>query len=51
MKQAILSDIVYKNIDASGIHYQVILAMPDSSMSYQVEIIVSRDGKMTIKKL
>lgn len=51
LKQAILSDIVYKNIDASGIHYQVILAMPDSSMSYQVEIVVSRDGKMTIKKL
>ena len=50
LKQAILSDIVLKKADADGLHYRVVLAMPDSSMSYQVEIIISLEGKMTIKK-
>ena len=49
LKQAILSDIVFRKIDAEGIHYQVVLAMPDSGMSYQVELVVSFSGKMTIK--
>lgn len=49
LKQAILSDIVLRKVDSEGFHYQVVLAMPDSSMSYQVEIIVSLDGKMKVK--
>jgi len=49
LKQAILSDIVLRKVDAEGFHYQVVLAMPDSSMSYQVEIVVSLDGKMKVK--
>ena len=50
LKQSILSDIVFRKVDADGVHYRVVLAMPDSSMSYQVEIIISREGKMTIRK-
>ena len=50
LKQAILSDIVLKKVDTDGLHYRVVLAMPDSSVSYQVEIIISLEGKMTIKK-
>ena len=50
LKQAILSDIVLKKVDTDGLHYRVVLAMPDSSMSYLVEIIISLEGKMTIKK-
>lgn len=48
LKQSILSDIVFRKVDADGVHYKVVLAMPDSSMSYQVEIIISLKGKMTI---
>ena len=50
LKQSILSDIVFRKVDADGVHYKVVRAMPDSSMSYQVEIIISLEGKMTIKK-
>ena len=50
LKQSILSDIVFRKVDAEGVHYKVVLAMPDSNMSYQVEIIISLKGKMTIKK-
>ena len=50
LKQSILSDIVFRKVDADGVHYKAVLAMPDSSMSYQVEIIISLEGKMTIKK-
>lgn len=49
LKQAILSDISFQEIDASGIHYLAIIAMPDSNLSYQVEIVVSHSGKMSIK--
>lgn len=49
LKQAILSDISFLKIDAEGIHYMAVLAMPDSSLSYQVELVVSHDGKMKIK--
>lgn len=49
LKQAILSDISFVKIDHEGIHYMAILAMPDSSMSYQVELVVSHDGKFRLK--
>ena len=50
LKQSILSDIVFKKVDTDGVHYKVVMAMPDSSMSYQVEVIISLEGKMTIKR-
>lgn len=48
LRQAILSDVVFSKIDASGIHYFAVLAMPDSSLSYQVEIVVSLKGQLKI---
>ncbi len=44
------SDIVFRKVDADGVHYRVVLAMPDSSMSYQVEIIISLEVRWTIRK-
>ena len=49
LEQAILSDMVFGNIDKLGIHYLAILAMPDSSLSYQVEVTISFGGKMKIR--
>ena len=49
LNQAILSDIVFNKIDESGIHYLAVLAMPDSSLSYQVEVIISFEGKMSMR--
>ncbi len=49
LDQSILSDIVFNKIDESGIHYLAVLAMPDSSLSYQVEVIISFEGKMRMR--
>ena len=49
LEQAILSDLVYDRADKEGVHYFAVLAMPDSSISYQVEVIVSLKGKLTMK--
>lgn len=48
LQQAILSDILFGRVDKDGIHCTAILAMPDSSLNYQVEIIVSFAGKLRI---
>lgn len=48
LKQAVLSDMTFSKADAQGIHYLAILAMPDSSLSYQVEVTVSFSGKMSV---
>ncbi len=47
--QAVLSDIVFDKVDSQGIHYQAVLAMPDSSLSYQVEVVISFSGKMKVR--
>lgn len=49
LKQSILSDIVFLKTDEAGIHYQAVLAIPDSNMSFQVEVIISKQGKMSMK--
>ncbi len=48
LAQAVLSDIVFGRIDGGGIHYMAVLAMPDSSLSYQVEVIISFAGKLKV---
>lgn len=48
LTQAVLSDMVFDKIDKDGIHYLAILAQPDSSLSYQVKVIVSFDGHLKI---
>ncbi len=49
LQQAILSDVVFNRVDQDGIHFMAILAMPDSSLNYQVDITVSFSGKMKIR--
>lgn len=49
LKQAVLSDMVFQEADSNGISFLAVLAMPDSSLSYQVEVHFSLDGKMTMK--
>ena len=46
ISQTILSDLVYRKIDKDGIHYLAVLMIPDSMSSYEVELIVSYDGKL-----
>lgn len=52
LKQAVFSDLAFFSIDSEGLHYFAVLAIPDTSISYMVEVIVGFDGKMTkrIKK-
>lgn len=49
LSQSILSDMVYSGIDVCGVHYMAIIAQPGSSVSYQVEVVVGFDGKMSIR--
>ena len=49
--QAILSDLEFAGVDANGIKYYAILAMPDTSISYQVAVLVSFSGKWTVKRV
>lgn len=49
LRQAIFSDMVFDGIDEKGIHYLAILAMPDSSVSYQVKVSISFSGHLSIQ--
>lgn len=51
LEQAILSDVLFGGIDGAGIHFTAILAMPDSSLSYQVDITISFTGNLVIKSV
>jgi hypothetical protein len=49
LAKSVLSDIVFLSYDGSGAHFQAILAIPDSSSSFLVEIVISPEGKRTMK--
>lgn len=46
LHQTIFSDLTFYQIDKEGIHYFSILAVPNSSSSYMVELIVDFDGRL-----
>lgn len=50
ISQAILSDVVFDSASAEGIRFLAVLAMPDSSLSYEVVVNIAYNGKMTISK-
>ena len=52
LQQAVFSDLTFFSVDSNGFHYFAVLAIPDTSISYMVEVIVGFNGKMTkrIKK-
>ena len=49
LRQAILNDLIFKNVNKDGIHYIVSLGVPDNMSSYQIELIVGFDGKFKMK--
>ena len=50
LSQSIFSDMVLKNLDAEGIHFQASLVMPDETMSsFQVIVTIAYDGRMSMK--
>ncbi len=49
LKQSVLSDMVFQRLDDKGIHYDVIIGIPDSPSGYLVHLLVSYDGKMSMR--
>ena len=49
LNQAVLSDMVFKNIDDAGLHYVVSLVVPDSKSSFEVELILNFSGHLQLK--
>lgn len=50
LRQAVFSDITFGSADNEGIHFSATLAIPETSISYLVEIVVKYDGKI-IKRI
>ncbi len=50
LNQAILNDLLIKDIDHEGIHYLASLGIPDNMSSFQVEVTVGFDGKLNMKQ-
>lgn len=48
LRQSVLSDIVLNGSDSKGLHYQAQLVIPDSYLSYVVNIDITTGGKMNI---
>lgn len=52
LKQGVLSDLTLTACDAKGIHYAASFIIPGAGMSsYQVEVIISYNGRLTLKSL
>lgn len=49
LMQAILSDLTLYRVDKDGVHFNALLAMPDSPSYYVVEVNVSPAGKLKMK--
>ena len=47
--QAILSDLTLYGVDKAGVHFNALLAMPDSPSYYVVEVSVSPTGKLKMQ--
>ena len=47
LEQLVFSDLTLTSIDDKGIHYNAVLAIPDSMTSYIVEVTVGFDGIIT----
>lgn len=47
LQWAILSDMDFCGVDASGYHYRATICIPDGASCYMVDIIVSKDGRLT----
>jgi hypothetical protein len=48
LSHAVLSDLIFDHVGDKGISYTAILVMPDSQLSFQVELTVSFSGRLTM---
>ena len=46
LRQAVLSDMTFMNSDNEGLHFFAVLAIPETSISYMVETIITYNGQM-----
>lgn len=49
LRQAVLSDMVYRETDGSGVHYLAVIGVPDSPASYIVQVCVGFDGSLSMQ--
>ena len=49
LKQSILNEILFQKIDNAGLHYKAILGIPDSPVSYLIEMVVSFKGELSMQ--
>ncbi|MDO5447259.1 MAG: DUF4738 domain-containing protein [Prevotellaceae bacterium] len=49
LSQAVFADMDYKKADADGLHFTAVFAIPNEKLSYNVETIISPDGKLSVK--
>ena len=49
LKQCILSDMTFRKFNDKGILYDASISVPDSPIGYVVEVLVSYDGRLTMK--
>lgn len=50
LRQTILSDMNFMGVDHEGYHYQAVLRVPESSVSNLVDMAISFDNELRIKK-
>ena len=43
LRQSILNDIVLYKADSEGLHYKVTLSIPDSPLSYILEMVITQN--------
>ena len=46
LRQAVFSDMTFDKADSEGMHFFAVLAIPETSISYYVETIVTYNGKV-----
>lgn len=49
LKVSILSDLLFSKTDAEGFHYTASIATPDEPSSFQVDVCVTKDGKLKMQ--
>lgn len=50
LQQAVFSDMTFLSVDGEGIHFLANLAIPDTNLSYMVEMVVKYNGQ-TVKRI
>lgn len=47
LAQSVFSDLSLYKVDDEGVHYFAVLAVPNSSSSFMVEVVIGYDGRMS----